>query len=144
MDRVYTTHNRYEVLFHRYAVDNDIIRKKLNSYTNNTLIQPNGKGGIGACFIKVPEEIQKTLQMQAENQLNFMHTIPDADRVYLPWLDTFKFYDHIAGAFTTHKQLGGRFKCQTTSGNMYKENRYDIERSHDLRAIMRSKEEINA
>jgi len=147
MDRVYTTNNRYEVLFHRYAVDNDIIRKKLNSYTNNTLIQPNGKGGIGACFIKVPKEMQETLQMQAENQINRhdpVHEIQDAHRVYLPWLDTFKFYDHIAGAFTTHKTLGGRFKCQSTTGTMYTEHRYDQEKSQELRSIMRSKEEINA
>ena len=85
--------------------------------------------------------------MQAENQTNRyhpVHEISDDDRVYLPWLDTFKFYDHIAGAFTTHKQLGGRFKCQSTTGTMYTEGRYDEERSHDLRAIMRSKEEINA
>ena len=147
MDRVYTTQNRYEVLFHRYAVDNDIIRKKLNSYTNNTLIQPNGKGGIGACFIKVPKKMQNILQMQAENQVNRhhpVHEIKDTDRVYLPWLDTFKFYDHIAGAFTTHKILGGRFKCQSTTGTMYTEHSYDHQRSYDLRAIMNSKEEINA
>ena len=111
------------------------------------MIQPNGKGGIGACFVKVPKKMQNILQMQAENQVNRhhpVHEIKDTDRVYLPWLDTFKFYDHIAGAFTTHKILGGRFKCQSTTGTMYTEHSYDHQRSYDLRAIMNSKEEINA
>lgn len=143
MDRVYTTRNKFEALFHKYAVDHGYMRKKLNSYTNNTLIQPNGKGGIGACFTAIPEKIHKKLEIQAKNQLvsyDERVEITADDRIYLPWLDTFKYYDHIAGAFTTHKTLGGRFKCQSTQGSMHREHRYDQDRSYELSTLMRVKQ----
>ena len=141
MDRVYSTRNSYQVLFHRWAVDNNVIRKKLNSYTNNTLIQPNGKGGIGACYIETPEDIQKRLDKVVNNltcSYDQRVDIPDNEFQYLPWLDTFKFYDHIAGAFVTHKTMGGHFKCQSTSGHLQRDRNVE-ERSYDLKQIMTTK-----
>lgn len=141
MDRVYTTRNSYQVLFHRWAVDNNVIRKKLNSYTNNTLIQPNGKGGIGACYIETPEDIKKRLDKVVKNltcPYDQRVDIPDNEYQYLPWLDTFKFYDHIAGAFVSHKTMGGHFKCQSTNGHLQRDRNVE-ERSYDLKQIMTTK-----
>ena len=141
MDRVYTVRNSYEILFHRWAVDNHVIRKKLNSYTNNTLIQPNGKGGIGACYIETPKDIKQRLNMVVQNLTNNYNDrieIPEEEYQYLPWLDTFKFYDHIAGSFVTHKTMGGHFKCQSTTGHLQRD-RNNESKSYDLQELMRSK-----
>ena len=126
MDRVYSTENRYEVLFHHYAITNNIIRKKLNSYTNNTLVQPNGKGGVGACLVQLPNKIKDQFKLEGENRLLW------------PWLDTFKFYDVKANALVTHKQLGGEYFMQSTSGR-YSRVRYDDYKSVELISIMQAK-----
>ena len=104
MDRVYTEYNALEIFFHVYAKENGYIRKKLNSYRNNTLIQPNGKGGIGACYVKFdPKNLENREDMN----------VP-----YVPWLDTFKFADFDEGYLTTHKNLGGNKICQNTHGSV--------------------------
>jgi len=126
MDRVYTTENKYEVLFHHYAITNNIIRKKLNSYTNNTLVQPNGKGGVGACLVQLPDFIKDEFNLEG------------SDRLLWPWLDTFKFYDKKANALVTHKQLGGEYFMQSTSGR-YSRIRYDEHKSAELISIMQAK-----
>jgi len=110
MDRVYAHSNKYEILFHNYAKNNGIVRKKLNSYTNNTLIQPCGKGGIGACFTQLPGSIKKMYDSDKNCDRH-------EKKLYWPWLDTFKFYDSEANCLVTHKQLGGRYKMQSTSGH---------------------------
>ena len=126
MDRVYTTENRYEVLFHYYAKTNNIIRKKLNSYTNNTLVQPNGKGGVGACLIQMPDKIKDQFNSDGDNRLLW------------PWLDTFKFYDEKANALVTHKQLGGEYFMQNVSGR-YSRLGSNEDRSIELISIMQAK-----
>ena len=145
MDRVYTTENRYEILFHNYAKNNGIIRKKLNSYTNNALVKPDGKGGIGACFVQLPKSIKKSHDSdQKRNELPYDDRIHKKRQLYWPWLDTFKFYDPEANCLTTHKQLGGLYKAQSTSGTLgsqlyYNDGRVHEERTQKLIQIIESK-----
>lgn len=125
MDRVYTTNNVYEMLFHKHAIENGWVRKKVNSYRNNTLVKPNGKGGIGHCFLELPES---------------MRTTDPAGGVY-PWLDTFKFYDPELGILTTDKSMGGSLFMQNTNGGYsspYRWGNYSFRRN-ELISLLKSK-----
>ena len=125
MDRVYTTENKYEILFHNYAKNNGIVRKKLNSYTNNTLIRPDGRGGIGACFVQLPKSIKKMYDSDKDAS--------NERKLYWPWLDTFKFYDPESNCLVTHSQLGGRYKMQSTSGH-HSQRLYSQHSEHSVSA----------
>lgn len=138
MDRVYTTNNRYESLFHDYAIKEGWMRKAENSYKNNKLVQPDGKAGIGQCFMQLPSKLHKGMSQSTHSE-NYDPSI----KVVVPWLDTFKYYDSLTHTLTTHKQLAATHFMQNCHGAVNRINRHDrdiqIERAHKLLEIMTAK-----
>jgi hypothetical protein len=114
------------------------MRKAENSYKNNKLVQPDGKAGIGQCFLQLPSRLHKGM-----SQSRHAEDYDATKRVTVPWLDTFKYYDSITHTLTTHKQLAATHFMQNCHGDINRIHRHDsdiqIERAQKLYEIMTAK-----